>query len=80
MTINLTKLPRFIDKETDCTWCRKLMPILEVKINTEGIEAWYECYNDNCDSLKYLKRRNLYGENLPKKFIKILEEYQESYE
>jgi hypothetical protein len=58
VTIDVSKLPRFIDKITDCNFCnRKDVGLKDVYIEGDSfIKAVYICNSKNCDSMKWLKR------------------------
>lgn len=76
MTINTSKLPKWIKTEEDCNWCNRAARIDSVSETIESIRCIYKCENDNCDSWKYLKRRNLYGIDYLGKFVEKYKKYQ----
>jgi hypothetical protein len=57
MVIDVSKLPRFIDKTTDCNFCGKDAPIDDVVIENDNLlRMTYICRSLNCDSMKWLFR------------------------
>jgi hypothetical protein len=61
MVIDTSKLPRWIDKTTDCIFCGKQMEMHDIGIIDDKVESWYTCHNDKCDSFVWLKRKAKQG-------------------
>lgn len=61
MSVDLDKLPRWIDKTTSCLYCSKGADLYDVYLDGEKVQTWYSCNNIDCDSIRLLGHKAVQG-------------------
>lgn len=79
----MSDLPRWIESEELCLWCRKAMPISTAYLGDEeeAVYVWYSCTNEQCEHTKRFNTPAKYGTqftgNYPIAWKKFFEEKEQ---